>query len=77
MAWLTRETRMSYQPIHALTRNRTKSVGLMTIESLCAAPACEPGDLIELDQHKKVLGRKRDAVEPYGLRNLGDVNQML
>jgi len=47
MAWLARETGRSYQAIHAATKDQIKSVRFETLELLCRAFECDPGDLLE------------------------------
>ena len=46
MAWLARETGRSYQSIHAVTKEETTAVKFETLELLCNAFRCEPGELV-------------------------------
>lgn len=47
MAWLAKETRMSYQNIFLITKKNPKKVGLDTLWKLCVALECELTDILK------------------------------
>ena len=65
MSWLTKETRLSYQTIFALTKNQTKRVAFETLDVLCRALNCEPGHLFVREEDEKQVKHK---VRRPGLR---------
>lgn len=50
---LARRSGVSFQTINAMSRNRTVRVDLSTIDAICAALDCEPGDLFERESKKR------------------------
>jgi DNA-binding Xre family transcriptional regulator len=61
MAWLARETGMSYQQIFTLTKVGVKRVGLDTLGFLCDVLECEINELLkrEKEADSKPKGSKR------------------
>lgn len=53
MSWLSKETRLSYQTVFALAKNQTKRVAFETVDVLCRALNCEPGELFVRDDEDK------------------------
>lgn len=50
MAWLARETRMSYQQIFTLTKVGVTRIGLNTLTVLCDVLKCEINELLQRDK---------------------------
>ena len=54
--WLARTTGVSYTTLWRFTKHRALGMNFTTLEKLCDALECTPGDLMELelpDQEKK------------------------
>ncbi len=51
--WLSRTTGISYTTLWRLTKDRALGMNFATLEKMCVALDCRPGDLIELDPNKK------------------------
>src|SRR5688572_20078123 len=59
--WLARSTGISYTTLWRLTKDRAFGINFATLEKLCIALECQPGELIELTKEKK---RKKTKVSP-------------
>ncbi|MEP6703366.1 MAG: helix-turn-helix transcriptional regulator [Acidobacteriota bacterium] len=51
--WLSRTTGISYTTLWRLTKDRALGMNFATLEKMCIALDCRPGDLMELDPEKK------------------------
>jgi putative transcriptional regulator len=51
--WLSRTTGVSYTTLLRLTKDRALGMNFATLEKLCVALECGPGDLMELDPEQK------------------------
>ena len=51
--WLSRTTGISYTTLWRLTKERALGVNFATLEKLCEALDCLPGDLMDLANVKK------------------------
>lgn len=49
---LARRSGLSFVTINAIAQNRTTRVDLATLDALCAALECPPGDLLEREAPK-------------------------
>jgi len=47
--WLSRTTGVSYTTLWRLTKDRSLGVNFATLEKLCVALRCGPGELMELE----------------------------
>ena len=59
--WLSRTTGVSYTTLWRLTKDRALGMNFATLEKLCVALACSPGDLMELDTEKKERPKARNV----------------
>lgn len=59
--WLSRNTGVSYTTLWRLTKDRALGMNFATLEKLCVALECPPGDLIELDPDKVERPKTRAA----------------
>lgn len=57
--WLSRTTGISYTTLWRLNKDRALGINFATLEKLCLALECQPGDLMGLSKEKKDLTRKR------------------
>jgi putative transcriptional regulator len=51
--WLARTTGVSYTTLWRLKKDRALGMNFATLEKLCLALQCQPGDLIQLDGNQK------------------------
>ncbi|HEX6123993.1 MAG TPA: helix-turn-helix transcriptional regulator [Pyrinomonadaceae bacterium] len=54
--WLSRTTGVSYTTLWRLTKDRALGINFATLEKMCDALGCAPGDLMALrtaEEHKK------------------------
>ena len=51
--WLAQETGLAYSTLSNLRGNKTKGIDFETIDKLCSALECSPGDLFERTTPKK------------------------
>jgi putative transcriptional regulator len=58
--WLSRTTGISYTTLWRLTKDRALGMNFATLEKMCIALECRPGDLMELDPDKKQKTKTRD-----------------
>ena len=58
--WLSRTTGISYTTLWRLTKDRAVGMNFATLEKMCVALDCRPGDLMELDPDKKRKSKPRD-----------------
>ena len=51
--WLSRTTGVSYTTLWRLTKDRSIGVNFATLEKLCVALRCGPGDLLQFETDTK------------------------
>lgn len=51
--WLSRTTGVSYTTLWRFTKDRALGMNFSTLEKMCIALECAPGDLMELDKEKE------------------------
>lgn len=52
--WLWKQMGMSYQNFNKMVNNETSSIRFETIEALCTALECEPGELFSTEDEQHV-----------------------
>lgn len=58
--WLAKTSGIAYSTIHKLRKAPPRGISLDTLDKLCAALDCEPGDLLKrVPDGKRAAGRKR------------------
>ena len=57
--WLARTAGISYTTLWRLTKERAVGVNFATLEKMCVALECQPGDLINFDRQKKGTPKRR------------------
>ncbi len=58
--WLAKETGISHTTLWRLKKGKALGINFATLESICHALACQPGDVLRLaDEKKKTTIRKR------------------
>lgn len=59
--WLSRTTGVSYTTLWRFTKDRALGINFATLEKICVALECEPGDLMELGTQAQVKKQARAA----------------
>lgn len=50
--WLSKETGISYTTLWRLKKGRSLGINFTTLEKICMALECKPGDLLRLEKEK-------------------------
>ena len=58
--WLAKETGMSHTTLWRLKKGRARGINFETLEKICSALNCQPGDVIRLVSEKKARKRERN-----------------
>ena len=56
--WLAKETGISHTTLWRLKKGRARGINFETLEKICSALACQPGDVVRLASGKKKKGEK-------------------
>jgi putative transcriptional regulator len=56
--WLAKETGISHTTLWRLKKGRAVGINFPTLEQICRALSCQPGDVLKLADEKKA-GKKR------------------
>ena len=62
--WLAKETGISHTTLWRLKKGKALGINFATLESICQALACQPGDVLRLAVEKKTnkkRGRGKEA----------------
>ena len=62
--WLAKETGISHSTLWRLKKGRALGINFVTLESICQALGCQPGDVLRLADGKKTRrkrGRGKEA----------------
>ena len=59
--WLSRTTGVSYTTLWRFTKGRALGINFATLEKMCMALECAPGDLMELGPVEKTKKQSRSA----------------
>jgi putative transcriptional regulator len=57
--WLSKETGISHTTLWRLKKGRALGINFDTLEKLCTALQCQPGDVFSLNKEKQVSQRRR------------------
>ncbi len=57
--WLSRAAGISYTTLWRLTKDRALGMNFATLEKMCGALECQPGDLIELTKENNLTKKTR------------------
>jgi len=61
--WLSRTTGISYTTLWRLNKDRALGINFATLEKICLALECPPGEIMEIDKEKKKVARERKVPE--------------
>jgi putative transcriptional regulator len=56
--WLAKETGVSHTTLWRLKKGKALGINFVTLEKLCEALDCQPGDVLALTNQKEQGGRK-------------------
>lgn len=59
--WLAKETGISHTTLWRLKKGKALGINFDTLEKICAALECQPGDVLIVPNHKK---RQRTQISP-------------
>lgn len=61
--WLAKETGISHTTLWRLKKGKALGINFSTLESICRALNCQPGEVLRLgsEKKKKAMKKKRDA----------------
>lgn len=62
--WLAKETGVSHATLWRLKKGRARGINFETLEKICRALVCQPGDVMRLTEGEK--GGRASAVGPAG-----------
>ncbi len=61
--WLAKETGISHTTLWRLKKGKALGINFDTLEKICAALACQPGDVLSVaNGRKKIKAQKRKRV---------------
>jgi putative transcriptional regulator len=60
--WLAKETGISYTTLWRLKTDKALGINFSTLESLCKALDCDPGDLVKLKDKEETKEKKTGSV---------------
>ena len=64
--WLAKETGISHTTLWRLKKDKALGINFITLEKICEALSCQPGDLLSFANHKKTGTRKSLRPRPRG-----------
>ncbi len=59
--WLAKETGISHTTLWRLKKGKALGINFVTLESICLALGCQPGDVLRSVQAKKSYKRVRSS----------------
>ena len=59
--WLAKETGISHTTLWRLKKGKALGINFDTLEKICTALACQPGDVLSVANHKKAKPRPSPA----------------
>ncbi|MDX6692791.1 MAG: putative transcriptional regulator [Blastocatellia bacterium] len=59
--WLAKETGISHTTLWRLKKGKALGINFGTLENICRALDCQPGDVLRLATTAKAIGKKRSA----------------
>lgn len=51
--WLSKQTQISHTTLWRLKKGKALGINFITLEKICRALECEPGDILKLDAEKE------------------------
>ena len=69
--WLAKQTSISHTTLWRLKKGKAFGINFDTLEKLCRALQCQPGDVLSLSNGRKTIGptvKRKPASQPERLR---------
>jgi putative transcriptional regulator len=57
--WLSKETGISHTTLWRLKKGKALGINFDTLEKLCAALECQPGDVLSLNNEKRIPKQRK------------------
>jgi putative transcriptional regulator len=57
--WLSKETGISHTTLWRLKKGKALGINFVTLESICVALGCQPGDVLRLASGRRKAAKKR------------------
>jgi putative transcriptional regulator len=57
--WLSKQTQISHTTLWRLKKGKALGINFITLEKICQALGCEPGDVLKLSPEKKAERKKK------------------
>jgi putative transcriptional regulator len=65
--WLSKQTGVSHTTLWRLKKGKALGINFITLEKICRALECAPGDILKLEDKKlKLEGQKKTVESPAG-----------
>ena len=61
--WLAKETGISHTTLWRLKKGKSLGINFDTLEKLCEALECQPGDIFSLSNNRKIPQKRRGKKE--------------
>ena len=62
--WLAKETGISHTTLWRLKKGKALGINFETLEKMCAALKCQPGDVLALAAEKRTAKRRSAGLRP-------------
>ena len=67
--WLAKETGISHTTLWRLKKGKALGINFETLEKMCQALKCQPGDVLALANGKKIINEKQSRKSAAGQRS--------
>jgi putative transcriptional regulator len=57
--WLAKETGVSHTTLWRLKKDKAQGITFKTLQKICEALGCQPGDVLKLDRNKAAIKKRR------------------
>ena len=57
--WLSKQTQISHTTLWRLKKGKALGINFVTLEKICQALECEPGDILKIEAAKQKTEKKR------------------
>lgn len=61
--WLSKQSKISHSTLWRLKKGKALGINFITLEKICQALECEPGDMLKLGTGKNVIEKKSKKPE--------------
>jgi putative transcriptional regulator len=61
--WLSKQTQISHTTLWRLKKGKALGINFATLEKICQALECEPGDVLKLSSEEKPAGKNSKSAK--------------